>query len=71
MKFTVLDTQVIRCFIPNCNSTNGDSAKTFHYSCYINSIENNIDSDMHFIEYMVIDDKLLDVFHDTNKNLKT
>jgi hypothetical protein len=70
MSFTVLDTQVIKCFVPKCNSTNGGSPKTFHYSCYVNSIENNREHDMHFIEYMGIDDKLLEMFPDTNKNLK-
>jgi hypothetical protein len=70
MNFTVLDTQGVKCFVPKCNSSNGRSPKSFHYSCYVNSIENNKEHDMHFIEYMGRDDKLLELLPDTNKDLK-
>jgi hypothetical protein len=70
MNHTLLDAQVIKCFVPNCNTTRGGNPKQFHYSCYSHSIENNKDHDTHFIEYMGIDDKLLDLLPDTNKDLK-
>jgi hypothetical protein len=70
MNYTLLDSQVIKCFVPTCNGTKGGNPKQFHYSCYVHAIESNKDHDTHFIEYMGIDDKLLDLFPYTNKDLK-